>query len=415
MKRFKAKIVIPILLVLCLLAWLFWPKKSAVSALTAQVSLKPFASTVVSSGELMAENSRNILGPEGLQRYRIYDLKVENIIPEGTHVKKGEYIASLDRSDLTTKINDTELDLEKAESQYTQIKLDTALTLREARDNIKNLVFQEEQAKLTLEQSKYEPPATIKQAELNVEKATRTIKQARENYILKQRQAVAKLREASSNLQKSRNRLQKLLDLQEQFTIMAPDDGMLIYQRDWGGQKVKTGSQVSTWDPIVGTLPDLSSLLSKTYINEVDISRVHVDQPVDISLDAFPAAVLKGKVIEVANMGEQRKNSDSKVFEVVIKVTEADSTYRPGMTTSNSIITNQIDEALLIPIEAVFGNDSISWAYVKDGVSTVRKQVEVGPANDVEIVVENGLEAGETVFLAEPEKGSSFELIPLKK
>ena len=85
-----------------------------------------------------------------------------------------------------------------------------------------------------------------------------------------------------------RNQLQSLLDLQSQFTINAPAAGMFIYQREWGGTKIKAGSQISTWDPIVGTLPDLKSMQSKTFINEVDISKVRVGQPVTISLDAYP-------------------------------------------------------------------------------------------------------------------------------
>jgi len=408
------KIYVPSILAVLLLVYFFWPSSAKENMLVATARVGNFENLVVSSGELLAENSRKIIGPEGLQRYRIYDIKVDNIIAEGSYVKKGDYIATLDRSELTNRINDTQLDLEKAESQYTQIKLDTSLTLRDARDNIRNLMFMEEQAKLTLEQSKYEPPATIKQAEINVDKAKRSVTQAEENYLIKQKQAVAKLQEAQSNLQKSRNSLQNLLDIQAQFNITAPDDGMLIYERDWGGNKIKTGSQVSTWDPVVGTLPDLASLLSKTYINEVDISRVRVDQPVIISLDAFPEAKLNGKVIEVANMGEKRKNDDSKVFEVVIQVTDSDSTYRPGMTTSNKIITSYADSVLLVPIEAVFGDDKLSWVYVKDGSSITRKQVKTGAANDVDMVILAGLKEGDDVLLSEPSGGKEKTLETLE-
>ena len=409
----QPRVYIPVLLVLTLLLYVLWPSGEDQKYLTATAKLAPFKNTVVSTGELMAENSEKIMGPEGLQRYRMYDIKINDIIPEGSVVKKGDYIATLDRSELTNRINDTQLDLEKAESQYTQIKLDTALTLRDARDQIKNLEYQYEQSKLTLEQSKYEPPATIRQAEMNVDKSERAVAEAKENYKLKQRQATAKMQEAGSNLQKSRNQLQQLLDLQGQFVIRAPEEGMFIYQRDWGGNKVKVGSQISTWDPIVGTLPDLSSLLSKTYINEVDISKVRVGQPVEISLDAFPTARLLGEVTEVSNMGEKRRNDDSKVFEVIIKVTESDSTYRPGMTTSNQIITEQQDTALQVPIEAVFGDDVHTWVYVMDG-SVKRIEVKTGQANDVEIVILEGLKEGDEVLLTEPEEGPDMKMKTLE-
>lgn len=412
MKFTSPRIFIPAAIVLVLLAYFLWPKSNDENILFATARYGAFRSEVVSSGELMAENSRSIKGPEGLQRFRIYDLKIDHIIDEGTNVKKGDYIASLDKSELATKINDTQLDMEKAESQYTQIKLDTALNMRDARNNIRNLEMQEEQKALILEQSKYEPPATIKQAKIDLDNAIRASAQAKENYKLKQKQAVAQMREAQSNLQKSRNSLQNLLDLQAQFSITAPDEGMLIYEKKWDGTKVKTGSQISTWNPVVATLPDLSVLLSKTFINEVEISRVREGQIVDISLDAYPEGKLKGEVIAVAKMGEKRRNDDSKVFEVMIKVTESDSVYLPGMTTSNHIITDAQDTALLIPIESVFSDDEHSWVYLKG--FNKRMEVRVGSANDVDVIVLEGLKEGDEILMNEPKNGREMKLVELK-
>jgi RND family efflux transporter MFP subunit len=409
----QPRFYIPVAIVALLLAFWLWPSSSEVEMLTATARIGSFKNIVVSSGELMAENAEKIKGPDGLQRYRIYDIKIEDIIPEGTMVKKGDYIAALDRSELNNRMNDTQLDLEKAEGQNLQVQLDTALSLRDARENIRNLMDNYEQNKLILEQSKYEPPATIKQAELALAKSKRAVEEAKENYKLKKNQAVARMQEANSNLQKSRNQLESLITLQNQFTISAPASGMFIYEREWGGSKIKAGSQISTWDPVVGTLPDLRSMQSKTFINEVDISKVRIGQSVNISLDAYPAGQLKGEVLEVANMGEKRKNDDSKVFEVIVKVTESDSTYRPGMTTSNQIVTNELDSALLIPIEAVFGDDDHRWVYVKDG-SIKKREVQVDVSNDIEIVVLKGLKEGEVVLLNEPASAKSMKLIPLE-
>ena len=88
---------------------------------------------------------------------------------------------------------------------------------------------------------------------------------------------------------------------------------------------------VQTWDPVIATLPDLSVMVSKTYVNEVDISFIEVGLSTNISFDAFPDKKLTGKVIQIANVGEQKPNSDSKVFEVLIELNESDTTMRPGM------------------------------------------------------------------------------------
>ena len=160
------------------------------------------------------------------------------------------------------------------------------------------------------------------------------------------------------------------------FVIKAPEPGMLIYKRDWRGNKIGQGGRVAAYDPTVATLPDLSTMISKTYINEVDINTVSAGQVVEIGFDAFPDKKLTGKVIDVANMGQQRPNSDSKVFQVVVEINESDTTLRPGMSTSNKIIATVIEEALFVPVEAVHSQgDSITYVVVKDGMSMVKREV----------------------------------------
>src|SRR5690606_36765145 len=117
------------------------------------------------------------------------------------------------------------------------------------------------------------------------------------------------------------------------FTIKAPGEGMVIYVKEWNGKKKTAGSQINPWDPTVATLPDLSKMEAITYVNEIDVRKVAVGHPVSITLDADPTKRLTGKVTAVANVGEQRPNTDAKVFEVRVAVEQADTTLRPGMTT----------------------------------------------------------------------------------
>ncbi|HBF21259.1 MAG TPA: RND transporter, partial [Cryomorphaceae bacterium] len=378
--------------------------------ITATAFVDDFQDLVVSSGELIAKNSEDILGPNGLQRYGLYNVQISEIIPEGSYVEEGDFVCSLDKSDINTKINDVMVELEKAESQYTQTKLDTSLTLREKRNELANLAFQIKQKGIELEQSAYEPPATIQRLKLDLEKLEQDLEQAKENYSIKKRQSTAKMVEAGAELQQKKNRLEKLQELMGQFTIKAPKTGMVIYKREWDGDKRKTGSTISPWDPAVATLPDLSEMLSKTYINEVDIRKVKTGQKVVLGLDAFPDIQLSGTVTKVANVGETRKGADTKVFEVEISVNESDSTYRPGMTTSNQILTNEIPKVLQIPLEAVYASDNVSFVYLKNGVSVTKKEVRLGVANDEFVIIEEGIQEGDEVYLSEPASARTQEI-----
>jgi multidrug efflux pump subunit AcrA (membrane-fusion protein) len=372
--------------------------------ITVAVQEGEFIVDITTTGELEAKNSVDILGPQGTRNFRIWNMTIQDILDEGTVVQKGDYVASIDPSELTGNMKDAQLDLEKIESQFIQTKLDTTLEMRQQRDELINLAYGVDEKQLILDQSRYEPPATIRQAEIDLEKAKRALQQAQENYKIKKQQNAAKMQEVSLNRQKAANSVDGMMELMKNFQIMAPEGGMLIYRKDWDGRPIKKGSQISAWDPVVATLPDLSTMLSITYINEVDIRTVKPGQEVKIGLDAFPDKEFNGKVLQVANVGEQKPNSDAKVFKVTIEVIEKDELLRPSMTTSNKIITEKIPDALYIPLECLFNkDDSITYVYRKRGITTEKQEVMLGPANRNEVVITAGLVKDDVVYLVSPE------------
>ena len=378
-------------------------KESGETDILVTVSKGPFEVDVETTGELEAKNSVMIYGPTKLRDFRIHQVKIDKIVEEGTEVRKGEWIATLDRSDLMNKIQDAELEVDKEQSQYTQTKLDTTLQMRQARDELINLKYDIEEKQIILNQSKFEPPATIKQNEINLEKSKRAYNQAKENYSIKEEQNIAKMQEVSANLRKAQNELNALNSLMADFTITAPESGMLIYRKGWDGKPIKEGSTISAWDPGVATLPDLSVMISKTYVNEVDVRKIKIGQKVEVGLDAFPDKRLTGRVIKVANVGEQRPNSDAKVFQVNIQIDGRDDLFRPSMTTSNKIIISVLDSATYIPLECLHSkDDSITFVYHREGLSVVKQEVQVGENNMNEVIVQKGINVGDRLYLSVP-------------
>ena len=252
-----------------------------------------------------------------------------------------------------------------------------------------------------------------RQAEIDYERAERALDQAKKSLDTKTKQAVAKLSIAQAELGRQQNNLKMVQDAISGFTINAPSPGMVIYVREWNGKKKGVGSQWGPWDPTVATLPDLTQMESDTYVNEVDVRKLAVGQNVEISLDADPTRKLAGKVTAVANVGEQRPNQDSKVFEVKIDVLKPDTTLRPGMTTSNAIETASIPNVLSIPLEAVVNEGGYSWVYKKDGRSAVKQQIETGMLNDNEIVVRRGLTKDDRVLLAPPTDKTGIKTVTI--
>ena len=404
--------LVGIILILVVMGWLLRSGESSPTAIYASPKTGPFEVTVTTTGELKAKNSVKIYGPRSARQIEIWQMKLLRIVPEGTVVQQGEFVAELDRSELASKTNEANFELQKAVSQWEQARLDSTLTLTKLRDEQVNLRYSMEESRLRMEQATYEAPSVKRQAEIDFEKASRSLEQAIENYRTQVRQAEAKMREVEADLAKARSRFDQLESAAREFTILAPEKGMVVYRRDWRGQKLTTGGTLNAWDPVVAELPDLSEMESITYVNEVDIQKISSGQQVLIGLDADPDKRLSGTVTRVANIGEQRPNSDAKVFEVAIAVAETDTTLRPA--TSNTIVVAEVQEALYVPLETLHARDSLTFAFVSRDGSVGRQEVLLGLMNENEAIVEDGLLEDDRLYLSVPSDTSGLPWWPLE-
>ncbi|HLN52913.1 MAG TPA: efflux RND transporter periplasmic adaptor subunit [Lentimicrobium sp.] len=405
-------VAIVIVIIITLTSWYLSRNNNAEDTIIAKVAYGDFKIDVTTSGELEARNSENIMGPANMREARIWQVQISDIVPEGTLVDSGQYVATLDRSEITNRMKDLESELEKLESQYIKTKLDTSMDMRAAREELINLKYALEEKNITVEQSVYEPPATQRQAKIELEKAQRSFDQAQKNYKLKLDKAMANMQEVSASYTQAQRRLEQIKEILGGFTVVAPKAGMVIYKRNWDGSKMGVGATVGGWENIVATLPNLKEMISKTYVNEIDISKVKVGQNVQISVDAFPERKYTGKVTEVANIGEQMRNSNAKVFEVVINVHEYDSILRPAMTTKNIINTSVIPKALYIPIESVQNADSVSYVYMVN--KKVKQQIKTGATNENQIIVTAGLKQDDEIYLSPPEDAIDWKMQKLE-
>jgi multidrug efflux pump subunit AcrA (membrane-fusion protein) len=372
-----------------------------------------FKVTVTTTGELRAKNSIQIRGPQGARDIQIWNLTIQSLVPEGTIVQKGDPVAELDRSEVMTRLQNAQLEVQRAESQFEQAQLDSSLTLTQARDNLENLRFQLEEREIAVEQSVYESPAVQRQTQIELERTQRQLAQEQQNYRTRVLQSEASLREIEATLTQERNNLERIMQVMNGFTILAPENGMVVYTRNWQGRKTTTGSTINAFDPVVAELPDFSAMESLTYVNEVDIQKIQTGQTVQIGLDAIRNKELTGLVTSVANIGEQRPNSHSKVFEVKIEINESDTTLRPAMTTSNDILIETIENAIYVPLESVHAYDSNHFVFKRDGIQTVMQQIVMGAANDNDVVILEGLVPDDQVMISMPPDTAGMRKIML--
>ena len=387
-----------------------------------------FEITVTGTGELIAEKSVDILAPEMVERggggggprggggdIRLAPLRITDMVAEGTMVRKGDFIAQLDRTEYDNTLKDDRDRLKTFETNLEMKILDSAVLLTGLRDDIKNQRFLVSEAEMKFRNSKYESPDVIRQAEIALDKAQRVLEQKERTYSLRVAQTNQDIKNTQFFIARVTSRVNSLEDLLNRFTVTSPSDGMVIYKRDFRGNKRKVGTMISPFDRTVATIPDLTTLLSRTFISEIEINKVQKGQKVDISVDAFPLKSYKGTITGIANIGEVLPNSDSKVFETLIKLDGIDPGLRPSMTTGNKIIVKSMEDVVYIPTECILGgSDSIPFVYTKNKLKQV---VLTGESNEKFTVIEEGIKAGTILYLTEPADHEKFrfagkDLIP---
>lgn len=410
----KHHITISIIIILVILfAILLLPDKSDTSKyLYSQVQKGDFISQVHSTGQLQTENSELIVLPQEMwgRNIDIYEIKVTNIVEEGTVVDSGGYVATLDYATVEQLKNKANDELGSALNAYEDARIDTNLNLSTLRDELLNAKVDLEEKKIILDQSIYESPAVKRQAKLDVERTQRDLEQKQHNYILKQKQDELKVYRALEDVKIIKEKVSDINKLYKALNVKAPKPGLVIYSYDRFGNKIKPGSSVSRWMPKIAELPDLSSMVSKTFINEIDISKINTGQAVSIGIDAFPEKHFDGKVVTVANIGQVIPNSDAKVFEVTIKINGTDNDLRPGMTTSNIINTASLKDALFAPLECVFANDSLNYVFIKKGSNKIRKQIiNPGINNENNVQITKGVKENDILLMNIPDNADKID------
>lgn len=402
-------IAIPAVLLL-VIYFAFRKGETDYNQVTVSVQRGTFNALIFSSGQLESEKSESINIPEKLndRNLRIWELAITHMVEEGTVVDSGDYVATLDHKAVEEQIKLAQDDMDKMLSEYEDSKIDSNLNLSNQRDVIVNARLDLTEKKIIVDESVYESPSIRKKASMDLDKAQRKLEQEQKAYGLKKQQEVNKVERKYINYRQVSERSGELQKLFDALEITAPKAGIVTYFKYPWGEIIKTGSKVGPYNSIIASIPEMSNLISRTYINEIDISKVKVGQSVKIGIDAFPEKQLTGQVTSVANIGQAMPNSDAKVFEVKIKIFGQDKDLKPAMTTSNAIDAGLFKDTLMVATDAVFENDSLKFVYLgKD--NPVKQIVWLGEENENYVLVKKGLKENDFVWLSEPVEAADLE------
>jgi len=330
---------------------------------TAVVTPRDISFAITAAGEITPAE-QVIVRPE--VSGRIEDLPVDI----GDQVKKGDLLFALDDRDLQTEKAQRQIEIAGSRLQVSGSRLAVEkmeLTFKRTTD---------------LRNSKLVPQETFDNDRLALETARN------------------QLEIAQNNLDRTETALQLVEDKLSKTRITAPFDCTVLTRLVAIGQAVSGASGVSGGTEVM-TIADLSELIINAHINQADVTRMSVDQKVEIEVEAVPGLKLVGRLDRIAPQATIKNGVKGFATKIIVK-NDANTGVRPGMTANLNIPLERADNVLALPLAAVFTDKGQRFAYVKQGEKFERAPIRIGVTDYDFAEVTSGLSGGETVSLVTP-------------
>ncbi|GAK59135.1 hypothetical protein U27_06111 [Candidatus Vecturithrix granuli] len=252
----------------------------------------------------------------------------------------------------------------------------------------------------------YTRPSQIEKAKSKARESKEKLQQLQEvaEYLVSLQQA--NLEKEQARLEGLQEKYQQALHELEKTSIYAPIPGLVIYNEipaTGATRKIQVGDAVWSHQGLI-SLPDISQMLVATQVREIDIHKVELEQEVAVQVDAYPDRTYTGKVHLIGSLAQANRNlpSGTKYFEVQVLLQESDPRLRPGMTARVDILIDHFEDVVYIPLEGVFEKNNRKVCYVVKGSKAEERTIALGKFNSDYIIVHDGLEEGERIYLQDP-------------
>jgi len=221
-------------------------------------------------------------------------------------------------------------------------------------------------------------------------------------------QAQEKIESAQSNADNKQ-------ETYDNYTITAPISGQVITKNVKAGDKIDRSSSSST--STLAVIYDLSEVTFEMSVDELDVGRVKVGQTVNVTADAIEGKTFTGKVTNISLQSSQSNGVTN--YPVTVTLDEVGDLL-PGMNVDGTIILDQVDDALMIPVDSLMRGNRV---YVKDD-SVTRQQgnipagfkavdVETGISNDDYVQITSGLSEGDEVYVDSASSNTSTDMFQM--
>ena len=395
-----------------------------------------FVNEITEKGEVSSSENKEILCE--VQAKYTSNITILKIIPEGTMVKKGDWLCTLDSSKLEDQRDSQEIALNNAESAVVQAEsnlktaqiakkeyLEGTYILNETQYKSKVTVEEEDLRRLKeykeYSQKLYErgyvtslqlesDVFAVESAQLDLISAQTQLKVYQEYSKAKQViQLDSEIASAEANLAAKKRALEvdkiKMAEIEDQIekcNITAPQDGQVVYanesSRHGTNVVIEEGLALRERQAII-RLPNPEKMQVECRINEGKIWMVRVGMQANIFIDSIPDTAIPAEIVKVNDYAEPSNffTGNIKEYKVRLKILDPPAGIRSGLTAQCKILIETQDNVLTVPVHCVFEHGGKHYCITyKNGVWD-KREVKIGSCNDLQVVILGGLEEGEKV------------------
>ena len=365
-----------------------------------------FEASLTETGNIHAVNSRPIIMPYVGWRYG-WRYKIIGLLQHGTNIEKGDSIAQIDPSSVMQYLIRQENELEVQQADLNQMLVTEKNRINNLKSQLTSEQLNFDLKKLELERFKFESENKRKVKELEFEQSKIRLNKIKRKIELSEIVKENNLKIQRIRIEKIRNNIDQAERALTKLTIRSPSNGILqLEENRRTDQLMKIGDEI--WQGRdFASVPDLSKMKVKTSVNEKDIHKINLGQEATITLEAFPEKRFEARVSQIGKLSRRKsRNSDIKVFDIEVIITESDPILKPGMTVRCKIIYANLDDALYVNNRCIKKEEGRYYIFRKDRDEISRLQIVLGPSSAEFTVIYGNIKKGQKLmdFDAVPEQ-----------
>lgn len=373
---------------------------------TAQARLGALQVTARVNGTTSARNAAIVVAPllRGPESDRAMSLI--KLAGNGTMVKKGDVVAEFDPTNIRDHLDDVRDMLEDRRNAVKKLRVQQELEMVNLRQKLRAAQAESDKARLDLKTGEVRSAIQRERYRLAVEEADAIVRELRSQIRLKGEAHAAALRIAQISEKLQLDHVARHEDDERRLKVLAPIDGMVVVlarsSRHGERKTYEEGDLITPGTPILQVV-NRKSLQVEGTINQAEVTRFRLGQKATIGLDAYPGRNYSGEVTSIGAIATLNGRQQYFVRSIPLRVSidQTDEQIIPDLSAYANVVIQTVEDAVVIPEGAVEKEGESAYVEVRSGESFVRRAIQLGPSDGVNVAVTEGLDEGEIVRLAQ--------------